>query len=91
MTSNPDQDLSADYAWEGLPLCDHGYQFDCHLCEDIPVYYSTEQLARVIAFFGDLHLARRFPLPEDVADCVAWARAYLAEQSDGKVCDPDGC
>lgn len=22
----------SEYAWEGLPLCNHGYQFDCQEC-----------------------------------------------------------
>lgn len=44
--------------------------------------YSTEQLARIIAFFADLHLARRFPLPDDVAECCEWAREYLKIHND---------
>lgn len=25
-------DTGNDYAWEGMPLCSHGYQFDCEQC-----------------------------------------------------------
>jgi hypothetical protein len=72
----------------------HGNPFrycpQCDWREPIPenaesVPYSTEQLARIIAFFADLHLARRFPLPDDVSDCCEWAREYLEAQLDGPV------
>ena len=28
-------ELTAEYAWEGMPLCEHGIQFDCERCRPV--------------------------------------------------------
>lgn len=34
-----------DYAWEGMPLCEHGYQFDCSQCQFKPHVLKTVKAA----------------------------------------------
>lgn len=45
------------YAWEGMPLCIHGYQFDCEQCQRKPnlLKWITETAQEVYNHMGPGH------------------------------------
>lgn len=44
----------SEYAWEGMPLCEHGIQFDCERCRlsVTPVAGAAALLARLLYVAG---------------------------------------